>query len=142
MCGGQYLDTSNEAEDVDAEYLTALHSLKTGALLQAACLMGVIGAGADSEKKKAAADFALNLGLAFQIRDDMLDTMGDAATLGQDIGSDAANGKTTFVTLYGLEGCEKLIADYTSRALSALESAFPDESFLRTLALELAGREK
>ena len=142
MCGGQYLDTSNEAEDVDAEYLTALHSLKTGALLQAACLMGAIGAGADSEKQKAAADFALNLGLAFQIRDDMLDTMGDAATLGKDIGSDATNGKTTFVTLYGLEGCEKLIGFYTECALAALETAFPEEAFLPALALDLAGRMK
>lgn len=142
MCGGQYLDTSHEAEEVDAEYLTELHSLKTGALLRAACLMGAISAGADSEQRKAAADYAMNLGLAFQIRDDMLDTIGDAATLGKDIGSDAANGKTTFVTLYGLEGCEKLVASYTERALDALKTAFPEEEFLPALALELAEREK
>ena len=142
MCGGQYLDTSNDPAEVDAEYLTALHSMKTGALLRAACLMGALSAGANERQQKAAADYALNLGLAFQIRDDVLDTIGDAALLGKDIGSDAAKGKTTFVTLYGTEGCEKLVDTYTGRALTALESAFPQESFLRTLALELAGREK
>ena len=142
MCGGQYLDTSNEAEDVDGDYLVELHSLKTGALLKAACLMGTISAGADEEKQKAAAEYALHLGLAFQIRDDMLDTIGDAATLGKDIGSDAANGKTTFVTLYGPEGCEKLVGFYTERALAALQTAFPEEAFLPALAHDLAGRMK
>ena len=142
MCGGQYLDTSNDPADVDEEYLTNLHGMKTGALLRAACLGGAVAAGASEEQLRAAGEYASALGLAFQIRDDVLDAIGDAAVLGKDIGSDSANGKTTFITLYGVEGCEKLIADYTSRALSALESAFPDESFLRTLALELAGREK
>ncbi len=142
MCGGQYLDTSNDPDEVDAEYLTTLHGMKTGALLRAACLMGAISAGADEAQQRAAADYALNLGLAFQIRDDMLDTVGDAAVLGKDIGSDASNGKTTFVTLYGLEGCGRLVDEYTDRALAALKTAFPDEEFLSALAAELAGREK
>ena len=142
MCGGQYLDTANDPDEVDEEYLSALHAMKTGALLKAACVMGVLSAGGSSEQLSAAAEYALNLGLAFQIRDDELDSIGDAALLGKDIGSDAANGKTTFVTLYGVEGCERLVREYTERAVSALKTAFPQENFLVTLAQELAGREK
>ena len=136
------MDTANEASEVDEEYLTALHRMKTGALLQAACLMGVISAGGGREQKRAAEKFADALGLAFQIRDDILDTVGDAAVLGKDIGSDAANGKTTFVTLYGVEGCEKLVREYTDKAVAALLPAFPGEEFLPALAQELAGRVK
>ncbi len=142
MCGGQYLDTSNDPSEIDAEYLTALHGMKTGALLRAACLFGAIGAGATEEQLTAAAVYAENLGLAFQIRDDVLDATGDEAVLGKNIGSDEANGKATFVTLYGVEGCGKLVREYTARALSALDTAFPQDTFLRELALALADREK
>lgn len=142
MCGGQYLDTSNDPAEVDDEYLTALHAMKTGALIRASCLMGAIGAGANEEQLRAATNYAENLGVAFQIRDDVLDAVGEASVIGKNVGSDAAKGKATCVTLYGLEGCEKMVRDYTMRAVTALESAFPNETFLRDLALSLIDRKK
>lgn len=142
MCGGQYLDTAGDFEEIDAEFLSEIHGMKTGALLRAACLMGAICAGANKEQLKTAEEYANSLGLAFQIRDDVLDAIGDEAVLGKDVGSDAANGKTTFVTLYGVDYCEKLVRDYTDRAISTLKKTFPDEEFLCLLAEDLVGRDK
>lgn len=142
MCGGQYLDTSHEGEAEDEEALSYLHSLKTGALLEAACRMGAYCGGASETQLRAASLYAKKLGMAFQIRDDVLDVTATTEELGKPIGSDAENGKTTFVTLLGVEGCDRLIRRYTAEAKEAVVEAFADSGFLCWLADELAERKK
>jgi len=142
MCGGQYLDISHDGEASDEETLKYLHSLKTGALLEAACLMGAYCGGADSEQLRAASRYAHSLGMAFQIRDDVLDMTATTEELGKPVGSDAENGKTTFVTLLGVDGCNRLVHKYTAEAKAAVQSAFSDSGFLCWLADELADRKK
>lgn len=148
MCGGQYLDTIGDGQTHTAEELTAINDLKTGALLRAACMMGVAAALDSGHAAQrcfdAAGDFATNLGLAFQIRDDILDEISTAEVLGKNTGSDAANEKTTYVTLLGAEECERRVLAYTQRAKEALDAGNWQGSteFLRALADSLALREK
>ena len=142
MCGGQYLDTSKEGRPVTQEELCVIHRLKTGALLRAACVMGVQCAGGTPEQVSAAEEFATNLGLAFQIRDDVLDTISTEDELGKPIGSDAAEKKTTFVSLLGIAECGRLVRFHTDKAKSALGSYFADTEFLCWLADLLAERRK
>ncbi len=142
MCGGQYLDTSKEGLPVTEEELYEIHRLKTGALLRAACVMGVQCAGGTPEQISAAEAFAMNLGLAFQIRDDVLDTISTEAELGKPIGSDAAEKKTTFVSLLGIEECGRLVHFHTEKAKKAIAGHFADTEFLCWLADLLADRRK
>lgn len=149
MCGGQYDDTIGDGQVIHTEAeLTAINDRKTGALLRAACMMGVAaamdGAAVDPKCLDAARDYATNLGLAFQIRDDMLDVVGDAAEFGKPIGSDAANEKSTYVSILGLEACEARVLAYTEAAKAALDAAaWPGGTeFLRQLADSLAQRRK
>lgn len=140
MCGGQYMDTVNENTAVSPETLCQINALKTGALLRAACEMGAICAGAPRTQLSAAREYAENLGLAFQIRDDVLDTISTEAELGKDIGSDAASGKTTYAALFGLEECGRMVEEYTARAKKAVAAVFPRPQFLMDLADSLADR--
>ena len=142
MCGGQYLDTAGGERGQSEESLRVLHSMKTGALLRAACCMGVVLGRGSEEQYRAAAAYAENVGMAFQIRDDVLDGTSTEEVLGKNVGSDAENGKVTFLTLFGETGCEKLIADYTDAAVQAVEGVFPDAAFLVWLARMLSKREK
>ena len=142
MCGGQYLDTSKEGLPVTEEELYEIHRLKTGALLRAACVMGVQCAGGSPEQVSAAEEFAMNLGLAFQIRDDVLDTISTEDELGKPIGSDAAEKKTTFVSLLGIEECARLVHFHTEKAKAAIAGHFADTDFLCWLADLLADRRK
>jgi geranylgeranyl diphosphate synthase type II len=149
MCGGQYDDTIGDGQVIHTEAeLTAINDRKTGALLRAACMMGVAAAAGcrqvDPGCMDAARDYATNLGLAFQIRDDMLDVIGDAAEFGKPIGSDASNAKSTYVSLLGLEACGQRVLDYTARAKAALDRGtwLGDPRFLRDLADSLARRNK
>lgn len=110
MLGGQALDIlSDDITDLSIDQLTEIHRLKTGALIRCACELGCAAAEAASEQYEAAKIYAENLGIAFQIVDDILDA-----------GQDAANSKTTYVTLLGIDGAKKLAEEYTERALSAL----------------------
>ena len=140
MCGGQYLDTCRGSVSSTREELLRVHSLKTGALLKAACVMGVQCAGGTSEQINAAGEFASHLGLAFQIRDDILDCISTEEELGKDIGSDQEIGKFTFATLLGLERCEKLVMDHTEQAKAALRGQFADSGFMEWMADWLAIR--
>ena len=142
MCAGQYLDILEEGRALDVERLTQIHLRKTSALLEAACLLGLTASPAEpSEGQWAAAErYARELGLAFQIRDDMLDVESTEEELGKPIGSDAQNGKTTFVTLYGLERCRALVAEHTEQAKRSVEGAFGRPEFLCALADSLAKR--
>lgn len=137
MVGGQVLDIlSEERECTEAEIL-AIQSRKTGALVRAACALGAIAGGANEEQFDAACRFAAALGLAFQIRDDMLDVIGTKEEMGKGVGTDET--KNTFVRLYGLEKCEQLVKTYTDIALDAIR-IFPDNDLLYKLALSLTTR--
>ncbi len=139
MIGGQVIDTEYEGKNIPEEMLLRMYSMKTSALLKAACLMGCICAEADEEKMTAAIKYAENLGLAFQIIDDILDITGNEQQLGKPIGSDAANGKITYASLNGLEKSNSYAAKLTENALDSL-SAFENTEFLNELTLYLLKR--
>ncbi len=139
MIGGQVQDLALEGKQATREQLTEMVDGKTAALLRAACVGGCLLAGGTEEQCKAAEAYAGAVGLAFQIRDDVLDVTGDSAQLGKQVGSDRANDKSTFVTLLGLEGCRQEIDRLTETAVQAAKT-FPDSRFLEELARELATR--
>ena len=140
ICGGQALDIAGEGKSLTAEEITKIHSLKTASLLVACAKMGVAAAGGSEKQIKAAEAYAENLGIAFQIRDDVLDVISTTEELGKPVGSDNENEKSTFVTLFGLDKCRELVAEKTKAAISAVEDAFEDTAFLKWLAEYLAGR--
>ncbi len=137
MVGGQVLDICSESRECTEEEILNIQSRKTGALINAACVLGVIAAGGTEEQIDAAASFAGALGIAFQIRDDMLDVIGTKDEMGKGVGTDAQ--KNTFVQLCGLEKCEELVRAYTDTALSALD-AFEEPGILAELAASLTDR--
>ena len=140
MCGGQYLDMLAEGKQLDAKGLDEINSRKTGALLTAACLMGVAAAGGSPAQEEAAARYGAALGAAFQIRDDMLDVLSTEAELGKPIGSDREEQKNTYMALYGEERCSQLVERLTAAAKKALEGRFADCAFLNALADSMAVR--
>ena len=137
MVGGQVLDINSEQRLLTEQEVLDIQQRKTGCLISAACAMGAIAGGANEEQFDAACQFAAGLGLAFQIRDDMLDVIGTQEEMGKSVGTDEK--KNTFVRLYGLKKCEELVQKYTSIALQALDT-FEDSAFLRCLATELTER--
>ena len=137
MVGGQVLDILADQRECTEEDVLAIQDRKTGALINAACVLGTIAGGGTEEQVQAAAQFAAGLGLAFQIRDDMLDVIGTAEEMGKGVGTDEA--KNTFVRLYGLEKCEELVQKYTEYAIHALD-AFEDTQYLKEMALSLTSR--
>lgn len=141
MIGGQVIDLKYESETPDLKQLLSVHRLKTGALISAACLLGCIAAGADNDKISAASRFAYNLGIAFQIKDDILDVVGNSEILGKPVGSDAENEKTTYVTLEGLEKSQSDVEKLTNSAINEL-SAFDNNEFVMLLAQKLVNRNK
>lgn len=142
MCGGQFLDMSWEGRTLTEQELTEINVRKTGALLVAACQMGVAAAGGSELMLAAAGHYGSSIGLAFQIRDDMLDVLSTAEELGKPIGSDLEENKNTYMVLMGREGCEKTIAKLTDFAKNVLDEAFEDTAFLKELADALSTREK
>ena len=137
MVGGQVLDIMSEERVLTAEEVVAIQSRKTGALINAACNLGVIAGAGTEAQRLAATRFALDLGLAFQIRDDMLDVIGTREEMGKGVGTDET--KNTFVRLYGLEKCEELVQKYTASAIDALD-AFENKEYMITLAKSLTDR--
>lgn len=137
MVGGQVLDMQSEERECTEQEVLDIQSRKTGALIRAACVLGVIAGGGTDKQLQAAAVFADRLGLAFQIRDDMLDVIGSAGELGKATGVDGD--KNTFVRLYGLEKCEDLVHKYTSEAICQL-SQFENPQDLISLAESLTTR--
>lgn len=142
MCGGQYLDMLGEGKVLTEQQLTEINSRKTGALLVAACQMGVAAAGGSEVQLAAAGHFGAALGMAFQIRDDMLDVLSTADELGKPIGSDAQENKNTYMALMGEKGCRETVARLTEFAKDVLSEAFEDTAFLCSLADALATRNK
>lgn len=139
MIGGQVIDTLYDG-DITEKLLLDMYDMKTGALLKAACRMGCIAAGADKELLSHADRYAERLGLAFQIKDDILDVYGDERLLGKPVGSDEKSGKITYASLNGLEKSRKTAERLTNEALEELD-CFRDNEFLRELTIYLLKRE-
>lgn len=141
MIGGQVIDIQNENKpDISFETLRLLDNLKTGALIEAACALGCIVAGADEDKILSAKRFASGIGLAFQIKDDILDVTSSLEKLGKMTGSDIENGKTTYVTLLGVERCQQMVDELTNEAMKELD-AFENNEALKEYAEYLAKRD-
>lgn len=137
MVGGQMLDIQSEQRQCTEQEVLDIQSRKTGALIRAAAILGVLAGNGSEDQVRAAADFADHIGLAFQIRDDMLDQIGNAEVLGKAVHTDAA--KNTFVQIYGIEKCDELVNYHTDLAKNAL-SKFPCNSFMLTLSDYLINR--
>lgn len=137
MVGGQVLDIMSEERELTEQEVLDIQNRKTGCLISAACALGVLAGGGSEKQYDAACQFAAGLGLAFQIRDDMLDVIGTLEELGKATGVDKQ--KNTFVKLYGLKRCEELVASYTNYAIEAL-NAFENPGILKALAASLTER--
>ena len=140
MIGGQVVDLRNEDKPCSMETLRTMDSLKTGALIKCAALLGVIAADGTDEQKAAAAAYAENLGHAFQIVDDILDVIGDEKELGKPIGSDADSNKSTYVSILGIEESKKRADELTQKAIESLDIFGSDGAFLKDLAMSLISR--
>ena len=134
MCAGQALDMAATGQILDLPGLERLHKLKTGALIRAAVRMGALCAGAPADSFPALDQYADALGLAFQIRDDVLDVEGDAAQLGKTAGKDQAQGKSTYPGLLGLCRSRERLEELSEKMQSALEALGPGADALRRLA--------
>ncbi len=139
MIGGQVIDTENEGKQLPVNIMLEMYRMKTSALLDFCCRAGCIAAGAGADKQLAAGSYAQNLGVAFQIIDDILDVTADEKLLGKPVGSDAQSGKYTYVTAMGPESAREEAERLTQKALQAL-TAFEDTEFLKALTEMLLKR--
>lgn len=143
MVGGQTVDVeTDKGVPITREKLDFIYALKTGALIEAAMLVGAILAGADKKEQKIIESAAGAVGLAFQIQDDILDVTGTMEVLGKPIGSDEKNNKATYVTYEGLEKAKKDVSDISKEAVELLQSLPVSNEFLIQLILELIHRQK
>ncbi len=142
MCAGQYLDMVGESKQLTEDELDDINSRKTGALLIAACRMGVAAAGGSGEMLEAAAHYGACVGAAFQIRDDILDVISTSEELGKPVGSDAQEHKNTYMALLGEAKCMEMVEKLTNKAKSALCGTFNDTKFLCDLADSMVTRRK
>ena len=142
MIGGQVVDVQANNKQVEKDKLDFIYRLKTGALIEASMLIGATLAGASKEKLNIIGNLALDVGLAFQIQDDILDVTSTTQTLGKPVQSDMKNHKTTYVTIEGIEKAKEDVENISNRALLALESLTEKNEFLYSLIKELITREK
>ncbi|HOV26549.1 MAG TPA: polyprenyl synthetase family protein [Pseudobacteroides sp.] len=140
MIGGQVVDLQSEGKKIPLETLTYMHGCKTGAMIKAPVVSSAIICGADDFRISRLSVFAEKIGLAFQIKDDILDVEGDLSTLGKNSGSDASNDKTTYITEYGLEDAKRILNEVTDEAVGALECFGVEADFLRNIAEFIAKR--
>ena len=140
MIGGQIVDMESEGKDITLDELKYLHLNKTGAIIRSACTVGALMGGASDGEIKAVDEFAQNLGVAFQIQDDILDVIGDEKELGKPIGSDAEENKNTYVKLVGLEKSKELAKEYSEKAKKSLEMFGEKAEFLINLTDYLIDR--
>ncbi len=141
MIGGQVVDLESEGKEIDTDTLLLTYELKTARLLQVACELGCIAAGAQQIQREAAHQYGYGLGVAFQIVDDILDIEGDSQTLGKPVGSDLENDKKTYVALFGLERAKADAASYAVQAEQGLDT-FVNHTFLSALTKMLLKRQK
>lgn len=137
MVGGQVLDIQSETRECTEQEVLNIQERKTGALIKAACVLGVLAGGGSEEQITWAGKFARHLGLAFQIRDDILDVIGTKEEMGKSVGTDA--GKNTFVSLHGIEICEGMVKTQTAAAMDCL-FFFENNDYMLSLAKSLTDR--
>lgn len=142
MLGGQSVDVENDGKPLEKEMLDYIYRNKTSALIEASMMTGAILAGANEQEVSAVEKAAGNIGLAFQIQDDILDVIGDSRELGKNVGSDAQNHKQTYVTIFGLEKSKEDVATLSEEAVEILKAAGGEQGFLEQLILELIHRRK
>ena len=144
MCGGQALDidATGRSDALDIDALQQLHALKTGALLRASVRLGALASNADASTSARLDEFANALGLAFQVRDDVLDVEGDSATLGKTAGKDSAQDKATFPALIGLDASKQRLRELASAMRDALQPFNENASALRALARQVVERDR
>ena len=140
MVGGQTVDVVNEGKKLDIETINFIHNLKTAALIEASMMAGAILGGASKEQILQVESIAKNIGMAFQIQDDILDVTGDEAKLGKPVLSDEKNEKDTYITLIGLEESKQKVEDLSNLAIDGIK-ALGDNEFLVTLVEKLISRE-
>ena len=142
MIIGEYVDTEFEGKEISKEYLEYMHQNKTGALIKASIRIGAILAGADKESTARLTNYAEKIGLAFQIKDDILSETGDEKVLGKPVGNDRQKGKCTFVTKYGIEKAKEMLAEVTKEAVEQAKFFGDNGEFLKELALYIEYRQK
>ncbi len=142
MAGGQSLDVMKTGQPLTEDEMDFIYRLKTGALIEGSMMIGAVLAGADEASVRKAESCASAIGLAFQIRDDILDVIADEEQLGKPIGSDARNEKTTYVSLYGLEAAEKKVLELTAAAREMISSFPAPGPFFAAFVDQLAYRNK
>lgn len=142
MLGGQCVDVESEGKAVTEETLRFIYRLKTGALLEASMLIGAILAGATQSEQQKVEQAAGELGLAFQIQDDILDVISTTEDLGKPVGSDEKNHKTTWVTLFGIERAKLEVEELSKHSVTLIDTLVVKNEFLTTLMLDLIHRKK
>ena len=142
MIAGEYIDTEYEGKQITDEYLEYIHKNKTGALLKLCVRMGAILANANEKDLEKLTKYAEKIGLAFQIKDDILSEEGNPDVTGKPVGNDKARGKCTYVTKYGLEKAQKMLDDIINEAIEIIKNYNEKGEFLIELALYIKNRNK
>ena len=142
MIGGQVVDIINEGKRISKEELNYMHLKKTGELIRSSIVAGAILAEADKSEIDLLNKFGMNLGLAFQIKDDILSEEGDEKILGKPVGNDKKMGKCTYVSKYGLEKSKEILDTITKDAIKELEKYGEKAKFLKELAIYIQNRDK
>jgi geranylgeranyl diphosphate synthase type II len=142
MIAGEYVDTEYEGKQISSDYLEYMHKNKTGALIKSAVKIGAILGGAKNEDIEKLTNYAEKIGLAFQIKDDILSEIGDEKVLGKPVGNDREKGKCTYVTKYGLDEAEKMLSNQIEEAIECIKEYETEDEFLSNLALYIKNRNK
>ena len=142
MLGGQSVDVENDGKPLEKDLLDYIYEHKTSALIEASMMAGAVLAGADEEQTSMIEQAASDIGLAFQIQDDILDVIGDEQTLGKPVGSDERNKKTTYVSIHGLENAKAKVKQYTEQSIELLQAFDGDKEFLTGLMTWMIDRDK
>lgn len=142
MIAGEYIDTEFEGKEISNEYLEYMHKNKTGALIKTSVRIGAILAEADEKNLQALTKYAESIGLAFQIKDDILSEIGDEKILGKPVGNDRQKQKITFVTKYGIEKAKEMLEVTIENGIKELDFCKEKTEFLREIALYIKNREK
>lgn len=142
MLGGQSVDVENDGKPITREMLDYIYKHKTSALIEASMMCGAVLAGADKEETALVEKAASDIGLAFQIQDDILDVTSTSQELGKPVHSDEKNNKVTYVTLFGVEEASRQVKTLSENALKALNDLNYKNEFLNELILEMASRRK